>query len=157
METSLCVGIVGSRRRATLFDRKIVHRLVEWLVHNHQKIIIVSGGCPVGADAFAEEAAKLYDQPTHIFHIDKTGVSTKWQFTTKAYERNAEIAKNSDRLYALISDDRTGGTENTIKHALELGKPVYLVTSNGEVYLSKDGQNSICAPEVRLLDLNFTD
>jgi len=157
METPLRVGIVGSRRRATLFDRKIVHRLVEWLVRDVSQIVIVSGGCPIGADAFAEEAAKLYGLPTKIFPIDKTGVSTKWQFTTKAYERNAKIAENSEKLYALISDDRTGGTENTIKHALELGKPVYLVTSNGEVYLSKDGQNSICAPEVRLLDLNFTD
>ena len=157
METPIHIGIVGSRRRATLFDRNIVHRLVEWLTRSHSKFVIVSGGCPFGAVAFAEEAARLYALPTKIFPIDKTGVSTKWQFTTKAYERNAEIAKNSEMLYCLISDDRTGGTENTIKHALELGRPIYLVTSSGEVYLSKDGQNSICAPEVRLLDLRFTD
>ena len=157
METPLHVGIVGSRRRATLFDRRIVLKLVMWLGQTRGNIVIVSGGCPIGADAYAEEMAKLFSIPTLIFPIDKTGVSTKWQFTTKAYERNAKIAENSKELYCLVSDDRTGGTENTIKHALELKKKIYLVTGSGEVYLSEDGQNSICAPEVRLLDWKFID
>lgn len=42
-------------------------------------------------------------------------------------------AEDSDILYALVADDRIGGTEDTVKKALKLGKPVYLVLIDGEV------------------------
>jgi predicted Rossmann fold nucleotide-binding protein DprA/Smf involved in DNA uptake len=159
MDTTFYAGIVGSRRRNTFNDIKIVNRLVEWIVNKHDwhdRPVIVSGGCHTGADAFAEAAARAWSLNTRIYHIDKEGASNRWEFTTRAYERNRKIAETSSAIFALVSEDRTGGTENTIKHALELKKPVYLVTTNGDVYLSPDGKMPTCDPEVRLLDSKST-
>ena len=137
----------------------MVYRLVAWLYGRergaHMWFTIVSGGCPQGADAFAEDAARLFEPPLDmvVFPIDKKGTTTKWEFTQKAFERNRLVAEKCSELFALISEDRTGGTENTIKHALELKKPVYLVFPDGSVYLSMDGTKPTCEPVVRLLDL----
>ena len=164
MDRSFVFGVVGSRRRNTLHDRKIVFRLIAWLYGQHRGatgFTIVSGGCPQGADAFAKECAlKLFDPPLDYveFPIDKTGVSNRWEFTKRAYARNRLVAEKSwDGLYCLVADDRTGGTENTIKQALELKTPVFLVTNSGEVFLSQDGRIPTCDPVVRLLDLKSTD
>lgn len=152
MDTTFYAGIVGSRRRNTLRDIKIVNRLVEWLLEKHETVVIVSGGCPQGADAFAERAAELWGTPKRIYHIDKEGANTRWEFTNRAYSRNKKIAETSTAVFALVSEDRTGGTENTIKHALDLKRPVFLITTSGDVYLSPDGKMPTCDPEVRLLD-----
>jgi hypothetical protein len=158
MDHTYTAGVVGSRRRNNLNDRRIVLRLVEWLLTTRKHVSLASGGCPQGADAFAEEAARVLQPNVDItvFNIDKTGVSTRWDFTKRAYERNRLIAQNSDELFALVAEDRTGGTENTIKHALEFKTPVYLITTSGAVYLSSDGSLPTCDPVVRLLDSKST-
>lgn len=150
------VAIVGSRRRATLTDREIVLHLVKRLAGSVYDITIVSGGCPKSADEFAEEAAKIYGVPTLIFPIDKEGITARWQFTQRAHARNRKVAEASDILFCLVHESRTGGTENTIKHALELKKEVYLVNEKGEIYLSTDGSYPKCAPWADLLDSNST-
>ncbi len=153
-------GVVGSRRRNTLHDRKIVFRLVEWIVDRRDwrnRPIIVSGGCPQGADAFAEEAAKIWDLQMIVFPVDKKGVSSRWEFMKKAYERNRLVAERSTELYALVAPDRMGGTENTIGHMLDLKKPVYLVKEDGSIYLSKDGTETSCMLVTSLLGSNSTD
>lgn len=163
MDHPFIVGVVGSRRRNSLHDRKLVFRLICWLYGRERGgsgFSVVSGGCPQGADAFAKECAlKLFTPPLSYieFPIDKKGIETKWEFTQRAYERNRMIAEKASELYCLVSLDRTGGTENTIKHSLQMGKPVFLVLDGGEVYLSKDGALPQCEPVVHLLDLKSTD
>ena len=150
-------GVVGSRRRNTLHDRRIVNALMDWLIHKHERLVLVSGGCQQGADAFAEEAADLCGILKLIFPIDKKGATSRWDFTRLAYERNKVVAQNSTAVYALVAEDRKGGTENTVEHALKLQKPVYLITNSGEVYLSEDGTLPKCEPVARLLDSKYTD
>lgn len=163
MDRPCVVGVVGSRRRNTLHDRKIVFRLLAWLYGQHKGdtgFTIVSGGCPKGADAFAKEfALKMFDPPLDYveFPIDKEGVANRWEFTKRAYARNRLVAEKSwSGLYCLVASDRTGGTENTIEQCLELKNPVYLVNDSGEVYLSTDGAFPTCDPVVRLLDWSPT-
>lgn len=59
------VGIVGSRKRSSLGDRKIVCQIVDTCVKKYGEIVIVSGGAK-GPDSFAEDAAKIFSIPTVI-------------------------------------------------------------------------------------------
>jgi hypothetical protein len=115
------IGIVGSRRRNSIEDYKLVEKkflevfkLGDW---------IVSGGCPSGADAMAEKIAKDNGIPILIFYPN-------WSKFKKAAGiiRNTDIAKNSDILIACVAADRTGGTEDTIKKFL--GKRIPDVREN---------------------------
>jgi hypothetical protein len=136
----------------------MVLNLVELLLGRYgTDLVIVSGGCPQGADAFAEEAARLMQVKTDITPVDKKGITSKWDFTKRAFARNRVVAERSrNGLFCLVAEDRTGGTENTILHALELKIPVFLVNNSGEVFLSQDGRIPTCEPAVRLLDLKST-
>jgi hypothetical protein len=157
---AIYIGVVGSRRRASILDRKMVLRLVEWLKDRYSsrsRLVLVSGGCPVGADEFTRFAAELFDVEMEIFPIDDKGVKNKWEFTQKAFARNRVIAERSEILFCFVHSSRTGGTENTIKHALELKKKVFLVSETGEVYLSLDGTFPTCASAANLLGLKSTD
>jgi predicted Rossmann fold nucleotide-binding protein DprA/Smf involved in DNA uptake len=154
------IGIVGSRRRASVLDRKMVLRLVEWLKNRYtgrSRLVLVSGGCPTGADEFARFAAELFDVEMEVFPIDDTGVKNKWEFTQRAFARNRMIAEKSDSLFCFVHSSRTGGTENTIQHALELKKKVFLVSETGEAYLSLDGKFPTCESAANLLGLKSTD
>jgi hypothetical protein len=130
-------------------DRRIVNALVDHLLSLHGKIEIVSGGCLKSADEFAEDAARTRGIHTTIFYPDLSSIA---KFKAEPYfKRNYDIALESDVLYALVHRGRTGGTENTIKHALTLKKPVHLIDDHGNVYLSSDGDFPECDPVVRLL------
>lgn len=101
------IGIVGSRRRNGESDYSIVDH--EFLKIYEPGDIIVSGGCPSGADHFAELIAKKYGITIKIFYSD-------WEKYGKiaGFIRNTDIAKTSDVLIACVSSDRKGGTEDTI-------------------------------------------
>src|SRR6266852_3629791 len=134
------VAIVGSRRRNTLRDRKIVLDLVTRLVteSSEDRIVIVSGGCPKGADSFAEEAARVHRLDKIIFPVAKhPEIKSRHEFRERAFARNLLVAKEADVIYALVHPDRKGGTENTVQHAHRLGKKVYLVNLIGQAYLSQ--------------------
>lgn len=78
---------------------------------------IVSGGCPQGADSFAEWIAKKHQVPIMIHYA-------RWKVLGKAagFARNGDIARDADVLIACVASDRTGGTEDTIKKYKALGK-----------------------------------
>jgi len=106
------IGIIGTRRRRAGIDRKSVrekffeiYEVGDW---------IVSGGCPQGGDEFAEKIAKDYGIPILIFYPN-------WIKFGKAAGiiRNTDIADNSDVIIACVAEDRTGGTEDTIKKFLK--------------------------------------
>ncbi len=102
------IGIVGSRRRDTNEDFLKINNA--FLLNFYEGDAIVSGGCPKGGDRFAEIIAEKYKVPITIY-------KPNW----KKYGhgagliRNTDIAKESDILIACVSEDRKGGTEDTIK------------------------------------------
>lgn len=100
------IGIVGSRRRNLPADYWKVRNVLAQVYKLGDTI--VSGGCPKGADHFADLLAKERDIPIKIYPAD-------WSLGKHAgFLRNTDIAKDSDILIACVSEDRTGGTEDTI-------------------------------------------
>lgn len=137
------VGIVGSRRRNAGRDREIVNEIVLSLLERYpdEKIVVVSGACEEGADRFAADAARALKEiiPERVDLVEYPAKRwpgmTRWEFTQQAYLRNRTIAEDSHEGYALVADDRTGGTENTVDHYRDLGKTVRLVDGDGRFYL----------------------
>lgn len=82
--------------------------------------IIVSGGCPLGADFFAEEYAKANRYETNILPADwSTGIRA-------GFDRNADIEADSDVCIAFW-DGVTNGTRDTIRLFKASGKHVKVV------------------------------
>lgn len=109
----MTVGIVGSRRRNEDADFALVARALKQFMEvadrHDQKVILVSGGCPVGADKFAETLAERLDLDIIIHQAD-------WKVGRHAgFLRNTDIANDADILIACVAEDRKGGTEDTIK------------------------------------------
>ena len=116
------IGIVGSRRRDSKEDFEQCLEVFFSIYKDGDEI--VSGGCPKGGDNFAEIIAKKHQVPIKIYYAqwDKLGKRA-------GFARNGDIAKNADVLIALVSADRKGGTEDTIKKAEKMGKQIILVSS----------------------------
>ena len=102
------IGIVGSRRRDTEEDYKLVEK--QFLVIYQEGDIIVSGGCHEGGDRFAERIAKKFGL-TIVIHYP----NWKKHGRGAGFVRNTKIADNAGKLIACVAADRTGGTEDTIK------------------------------------------
>jgi hypothetical protein len=102
------IGIVGTRRKDKEEDFQRVKE--EFLKHYEVGDAICSGLCPSGADRFAVILSKIYNTPVKWF-------PAKWDLYGKAagFKRNTNIAEISDIIIAMVSDDRTGGTEDTVK------------------------------------------
>ncbi|MHB8407861.1 MAG: hypothetical protein ACYDHY_07065 [Acidiferrobacterales bacterium] len=131
------VGIVGSRARNSMRDRKIILDLVTLLTKNRDDIMLVSSGCPQGADNFAEQAAVVHLLPI-IVHRPEGTIANKWEFRNAAFARNKLIAQECDVLYALCDPSREGGTENTIQHAKDFGKAVWVDVDGSAFYLEHE-------------------
>lgn len=111
------IGIVGSRRRDSDEDFRKCLRAYESVFREGDSI--VSGGCPKGGDRFAEIIARSRGLTITIHHAD-------WdKFGKRAgFVRNSKIAEDCKVLIALVAEDRTGGTEDTVAKAIDLGKKV---------------------------------
>lgn len=122
------VGIVGSRSRSSLRDKKIIKDAIERQLGRGRKLHVVSGGCR-GPDRFAEEIAKELGlgMSTHPVDVsdDPSGLPV-WVFAQRAYARNTLIAEECDVLIACW-DKVSGGTKDTINKVSKLGKPVIIV------------------------------
>jgi len=121
------VGIVGSRRRDSDEDLVLTRVSLQKLIEQYGQgnITLVSGGCPKGGDRFAEILAKEFNLPIIIHYPDKSKMPEtpkRWDYAVIAYARNTLIARDSDILLAVVSSDRKGGTEDTIKKYLKMGK-----------------------------------
>lgn len=113
--------------------------------------IIISGGCPTGADRFAEVLAleivtavgtleapwaldTLYFLKRNVrremlreWHAPIVILDAQWQRGRGAgYDRNTHIAMNSDVLLACVAPDRTGGTEDIVKKFVDAYGEKYL-------------------------------
>src|SRR3990167_8332502 len=102
------IGIVGSRRRVKATDYALVYAKLNEVYEDGDRI--VSGGCPSGADFFAEQLAKKLQIPITIHYA-------RWDKHGKAagFMRNGDIANDANVLIACVASDRNGGTEDTIK------------------------------------------
>lgn len=108
------IGIVGTRSRNSkeAYDvvRDALLPLLETYGCLYGGVKIISGGCPKGADRFAEALAIKYQIPITIYYApwDRIGKSA-------GYHRNTNIAADSDLLIACVASNRKGGTEDTIE------------------------------------------
>ena len=112
------IGVVGSRRRNTIKDYQLIEfELTKILKNKNEEFQIISGGCPKGADRFAEQLAEKYKLKIiiHKAEWDKYG-------KLAGFKRNTYIATDSDILIACVAEDRKGGTEDTIRKYLSLNK-----------------------------------
>jgi len=114
MTKGLKFGVVGSRRCKS---QSLVEDFVRTLLPGDT---VVSGGC-WGPDEWAEDQAKAMGLKTITHHPYLDGIRGQHEITKAYYARNRLIAQSSDVVVAFVAADRTGGTENTIKHADELG------------------------------------
>lgn len=124
------IGIVGSRRRNTKEDKDKLRQLL--LKAYETGDIIVSGGCPKGADKFAEELAEELGIPIEIHHADwdnlehpDARIKENWHGKYDAnagFRRNIFIAQDADILIACVAPDRKGGAEDTIRKYRKMGK-----------------------------------
>jgi hypothetical protein len=109
------IGIIGTRKRNS-FIREFRKLEIVFLKYYKKGDRICSGLCKQGGDRFAVILQKKYDT-NFIWHEPdyKQYGSPAAQFI-----RNTYIARDSDILIALVSDDRIGGTEDTIKKFIKL-------------------------------------
>ncbi|KKN52387.1 hypothetical protein LCGC14_0613040 [marine sediment metagenome] len=99
--------IVGSRQRNAAKDYIIIEeKFMELYEHGDW---IVSGGCPKGADSFAEKIARKRGIPILIFHAEWSRYGPG-----AGILRNTLIAETGNSLIACVRHDRKGGTEDTI-------------------------------------------
>lgn len=117
-----CIGIVGSRLRDTEADKVLIREQLLGLIKRYGEISMVSGGCPKGADLFAEQLAHELRLPIKIHYPDKSQldehlmtVNPRLAYTQIYYARNTLIAQDADTLIACVTPDRKGGTEDTIR------------------------------------------
>lgn len=113
------IGIVGSRDRSDGADWIALTRAFDAIYRPGDRI--VSGGCKLGADSFAEVIAAQRGLSILIHHAnwDKLGNSA-------GPIRNTLIAEDCHILIALPSRKRKGGTDDTIAKATKLGKKIIL-------------------------------
>ena len=134
------IAIFGSRLRYANRDYMLT---VEAFLKIYEKgDSIVSGGCPVGGDLFAEwiakerkikivrivrdvsgSAFKAVKKPALVVHIPEWSVYGQ----SAGFVRNGYIARDGDIGLAVARTDRKGGTEDTIRKMKKLGKKVILV------------------------------
>jgi hypothetical protein len=133
MKEELRVAIVGSRRRNTLADRRMVYALVDKLIvqHGNSEIVIVSGACPQGADEFAASASRVCGLRLVEFPVPKVDYHSSGEFSQAAFKRNKQIAEYCHVAYCFVHPDRKGGTENTISHLRDLRKEYFIVDESG--------------------------
>jgi len=119
------IGIVGSRRRNTTRDLEATRKIFNEAYEDGD--ILVSGGCPKGGDrfceVFAEELGLTIENEKLVVH------EAEWKRYGRGAGmiRNTYIADDSDILIACVAEDRTGGTEDTIKKFEKRGKSAMLV------------------------------
>ena len=113
------IGIVGSRTRNSLPDFTAVKNVFDKLYDYGDRV--VSGGCPQGGDAFAEEIAKRRGLTITIHYPD-------WVEGKQAgFLRNTKIAEDCDVLIACLDPTNGRGTQDTIDRVRKLDKPVVIV------------------------------
>jgi len=115
------IGIIGTRRRDNKPAYTKTCRAFDKVYCDGDKI--VSGGCEIGGDRFAELIHECRGIPMDIHFPNEDDLDpvilrknprAAWAIIN--YARNKLIARDADILIAVVAADRKGGTEDTIKH-----------------------------------------
>jgi len=139
MEQIKTIGIIGTRRRDSESDFiKVKNKFNEIYFPGDR---ICSGLCSKGGDWFAiliagsmgwifdgYDRKKIYNAAKDNllkWKIEPIWYPADWNKYGKGagFVRNKDIAFKSDVLIACISEDRTGGTEDTIQKFLKMKSP----------------------------------
>lgn len=136
------IGIIGSRSRDSDCDLFALTTAFNKIYEDGDEI--VSGGCPRGGDRFAEKIAKDKQIPIKIYYA-------QWDKHGKAagFIRNSDIAKDANILIALVSGNRKGGTEDTIKKVEKMGKEIIIISAEEEI-----SQNTLSMMDKSVANLN---
>lgn len=135
----MIIGIIGSRTRNSEEDfDSLINYLFNLVIEKKQlqlkDITIVTGDCDTGGDKFARDIIGMFECKPDIKRVKDPETGEDMDFSNHRwfdyftmcsifYDRNERIAKEPlDLLIALVTVDRTGGTENTIKHFKRLNK-----------------------------------
>ena len=123
MSSPFYLGIIGARKRNSQDDLELVCRVVDDYLQRHgRNLILVSGGCKLGADRMAEVIAESVGIPILIYYPEKHRIGKDFVNSTEAwkrinFDRNSEVARLPDTMLALVEDpehDEDGGTGDTI-------------------------------------------
>ena len=136
-QDTLKVGIIGSRKYEN--RKKIKDFIFKLKKEKGSDTIIVSGGCPTGADRYAKKYALELDckyvevNPSHTPKNLYSYMKEEWygkKYSPKNfYVRNKILAKSIDRLIAFVPEgDSAKGTANTVNYAVEYNKKVVVIT-----------------------------
>lgn len=114
------IGIIGTRSRDTQADFLKVEEAFFKVYEEGD--MICSGGCPKGGDRFAEIISNEYGIPIKIHKPDKSKldpekmkINPRWAYAEINYARNTLVAQDSNIVIACVTENRKGGTEDTIK------------------------------------------
>lgn len=113
-----CIAIVGSREG---IDRAAVNAFVD---HLGPETVVISGGA-AGADTYAAERAA--ERGLRVVVIRP---NWKKYGRSAGFRRNKEIVMMSDDVVAFW-DGASRGTENTLKHAIRMRRPVAVFSGAG--------------------------
>ena len=127
------IGIVGARTYTN--KRKIKEFVFKLREQFGNKVEIISGGQPKGADGYAKKFALEFDMkyvefpPRHYQYnqhciLEQNHYGKKYHITN-FFDRNKQIAEYSDCIVAFIPNNYSSrGTLDTIEHAQKLKKKV---------------------------------
>lgn len=134
------IGVVGSRRRNSEEDRKLMVVLINIVLATEsvigKNVVFVSGGCRKGADQFIEDEWKIGRWPGAemvVYSPEFASSMSRWDRVNAYYARNKRVVDNSNLLIALVADNRKGGTENTIEHAIKKKIPIWISYGSGRI------------------------
>jgi hypothetical protein len=126
------LGLVGSR---SFYDLRLVEKVIAKYQEKYGEVIVISGGCPQGADSLAKEAALAMNVPYQEFppkHRPRNQYCTESEesynqpyHVRNYFLRNTQIAENCDHLVAFtVKGLPCNGTQDTVKKAQKFGKVV---------------------------------
>ena len=131
------IGIIGSRVYEN--RRKIKETIYKLRQKFNEDLIIVSGGCPNGADKYAKKYALEMECKYKEFNPSHTTPNLysacNEQFYNKTYSpknffhRNKLLAKYCDFLIGFIPEGiQSNGTNHTLNEAKKMGKKITIIS-----------------------------
>ena len=131
------IGIVGSRVYEN--KRKIKEAIYKLREKFNGDLIIVSGGCPDGADRYAKkyalemECAYKEFNPSHtqpnLYSACNEKFYSKPYSPKNFFHRNKLLAKYCDYVIGFIPKNESGGgTNHTLNEAKKLGKKIVIIS-----------------------------
>ena len=130
-------AIIGSREYENV--RKIKDLLTDLKKRHGEELVIISGGCPEGADKYAKKYALEFGikykefnpahTPRNLHSAMSDSYYNKPYHVSQFHHRNLLIARDCDVMIALIPKGvNAKGSESAINAAKRLNKKVVVLT-----------------------------